>query len=200
MISVWELQNKERKAIIITDIENITVALNKSQSQSLLFAIRNFLTLRLKKENIADKEFIAFFGEHPRKKKAYLKKTLKILGFKIRSIKLKPPYYAEQIDHALLSYLHRLARKYHKIPTDIVLIASDNDYANGLAEIQRKWRFNNIARVIVISRANSSKLKKWSSEFWKVTIKRTNQLISINQKDFKAISVNGYTVVFERLK
>jgi len=200
MISVWEVLERERKLIAVMDTENITVALGKKQSNALLFAIRNFLSLRLKNRRIKEKELIAFFGLHPRKRKYYLKRTLKMLGFKVKTIKLKLPYRAEQIDHEVLSHLHSLARKRHKTITDIVLIASDNDYANALAEIQRKWQFNNIGKIIVISRANSSKLKKWSSEFWKVTIKRTNQLISADQKDFKAISVNGYTVVFERLK
>jgi len=183
------------------DTENITIALRRHQSEALLIALRNFLTLRLKKERIDRKELIAFFGLHPEKKKLYLKRLLRRLGFNVRIIRLRPPYYAEQIDHRLLSFLHSLARKRNdKVITNIILIASDNDYANALAEMVRKSWTNNIGRIIVLSRANSSKLRKWSSEFWKITIKRTNQIISVDQEDFKVISVNGYTIVFERLK
>jgi len=201
MISVYHIQNAKRHAIIATDVENITIKLGKRQSIAILTAIRNFISLRLKEtRNLERKELIAFFGEHPENKKAYLKKVLKSLGFNIRIIKLKPPYHAEQIDHALLSYLHGLARKNHKTITDIILIASDNDYANALAEIQKKWRENNIGRVIVVSRENSSRLRKWASEFWRITLRRSNTIVSLNQKDLKVFTVNGYTIAFERLE
>jgi len=201
MISVWEIQNARRRFIVLVDVENITIALGRRQSEALLIALRNFLSLRLKKEKVDEKQLIAFFGLHPEKKKLYLKGLLKRLGFNVKVIRLRPPYYAEQIDHHVLSFLHRLARRRDdKVITNIIIVASDNDYANALAEMKKRSWINSIGRIIVLSRANSSKLRRWATEFWRITIKWTNQVIGVDQEDFKAISVNGYTAVFERLK
>ena len=205
MISVYSIINAKRKAIVVMDVENITIKLSKKPSIALLVAIRNFLSLRLKEIKNLDKdqkELIAFFGEHPEHKKHYLKRLLRHLGFSVKTIKLKPPYHSEQIDHYMLSFLHRLARAKPKdgVIIDLIIVASDNDYANAIAEIKRKWKENSIGRVIVISRENSSRLRKWASEFWRITIKRSNAIVSLGQKDLRVFTVNGYAIAFECLE